>query len=137
MRMLARTRGFSLLELLVAFAIMGMSLAMLYRVTGSSARNVGDAAQYQRALVLAESLHGLRDSVPAQGWNEEGESGGFRWKVSSAPHPTPVARANLTAVALHEVVILVSWSDGDRPRQVEVATLLPQNTQTGVPGVPR
>ena len=134
---MVRTRGFSLLELLVAFAIMGMALAMLYRVTGNSARSVGDAAQYQRALVLAESLHGLRESVPAQGWNEEGESGGFHWRVSSAPQATAVARANPTAVALHEVVILVSWTDGDRPRQVEVATLLPQSTLTGVPGVPR
>jgi general secretion pathway protein I len=132
----ARARGFSLLELLVAFAIMGLALAMLYRVTGGSARSVGDAAQYQRALVLAESLQALRESVPVQGWNEEGDSGGFHWKVSSAAFPTPAGRANPTAVPLHEVLILVSWADGDRPRQVEVATLLPQSTQTGVPGVP-
>ena len=33
-------RGFSLLELLVAFAIMAMSLAMIYRAVGGSVRNV-------------------------------------------------------------------------------------------------
>lgn len=137
MHRIVRARGFSLLELLVAFAIMGMALAMLYRVTGSSARSVGDAAQYQQAMVLAESLHGLRESVPEAGWNEQGQSGGFQWEVRSTPHPTSFARANPTAAVLHEVVFTVRWADGDRPRQVEVATLLPQHTQAGVPGARR
>ena len=33
-------RGLSLLELLVAFAIMAIALGMLYKATGSSARQV-------------------------------------------------------------------------------------------------
>ncbi len=137
MRSPTRARGFSLLEVLVAFSIMGLALAMLYRVTGSSARNVGDAAQYQQALVLAESLHGLRESVPPEGWNEEGDSGGLHWQVRSARHPTDTSRGNPAAVPLHDVVFVVSWTDGDRPRQVEVATLLPEHTQTTIPGVRR
>lgn len=137
MRTGRRQHGFSLLELLVAFAIMGLSLGMLYRATGSSARSVGDAAQVQQAMVLGSSLLSLRDSVPESGWNESGQSGAFAWRVQSAPFPTPVSESSTVASRLHEVVFHIQWADGERAREVEFTTLLPQTTATGLPGARR
>jgi general secretion pathway protein I len=121
-------RGFSLLELLVAFSIMGLSLGILYRAAGSSARSVGDAEQYQAAVVLAESLMAVRESVPPAGWNEVGRSGSFSWSVRSAPFPTPVASASPFAVKLHEVAYTITWQDADRARQLDFVTLLPEGS---------
>lgn len=126
-------RGLSLLELLVAFAILGMSLGLLYRSMGSSARNVADMGYQQQAAMLAESLLGARDAVAADGWNEEGTSARFTWQVRSAPYmqglraglPSPVA-ARPETVALHHVWITVRWMDGVRPQALEAETLLPQ-----------
>jgi len=119
-------RGFSLLELLVAFSIMGLSLGILYRAAGSSARSVGDAEQYQAAVVLAESLLAARDSVPSSGWNESGRSGSFGWSVRSAPFPTAVESSNPFAAKLHEVAYTITWQDADRARQLDFVTLLPE-----------
>lgn len=126
---LSLQQGFSLLELLVAFSIMALSLGMLYQASGSSVRNLGDIEQQQRAAVLGESILAMRDWVYEGGWNEEGESAGYRWQVRSAPFPTEVNAPN--AVPLHEVRITISWTGRDRlqAKQLDLVTLLPQRRQ--------
>ncbi|WCM93995.1 prepilin-type N-terminal cleavage/methylation domain-containing protein [Acidovorax sp. NCPPB 2350] len=117
-------RGLTLLELLVAFAIMALSLGMLYRAMGGSARSVADVDRYQRAVVLAQSLLSLRDTVPEQGLTQSGESAGYQWRIVSAPYATEF---NGPAVPpLHEVSIVISWSDGTQIRNFELSTLRPQ-----------
>lgn len=120
----ARHRGFSLLELLVAFSIMALSLGLLYKVAGGSARNVSDVVQSQQAGWLAESILASRSSVLESGWNEDGESAGFAWQVRSVPYNSGINI--LQAIPLHSVRIAVSWTAGSRPGQLELVTLLPQ-----------
>jgi general secretion pathway protein I len=117
-------RGFSLLELLVAFAIMALSLGLIYRMTGGSARNVTDAAQNQQAVWLAESILASRSSVRADGWNEDGESAGYRWQVRSNRYGGAVTAPQ--QVALHKVELSVFWTGGTRPGQLDLVTLLPE-----------
>lgn len=129
-------RGLSLLELLVAFAIMAMALGMLYRSMGSSARNVAEMVYQQQAAMVAESLLSARESVSAEGWTESGESAGFTWQVKSEPYLQEIRRETgpsggtpITATKLHLVLITVRWFDGSRTQAFEMQTLLPQRRQ--------
>lgn len=127
-------RGLSLLELLVAFAIMALSIGLLYRSMGGSAHSVAAMTQQQQAAMVAESVLALRDAVTAEGWNETGTSAGFRWAVSSRPFTTrlpwplttPDAPQPVDLLPLHEVHLSVFWADDNRPRQLDIITLLPQ-----------
>jgi general secretion pathway protein I len=133
-----RATGFTLLEMLVALAIMGMSLGLLYRASGGAVRNVGTVEHLQRAILVAQSVRELHDSVPQQGWNEAGRSAGYAWQVRSTPHDatTPGAAPAASLVRLHEIQILVTWDDAGRTREFELLTLLPQHRATG-PGAVR
>ena len=120
-----RARGLSLLEMLVAISIMAIALAMLYKASGASARQAGDIGHYQRAIMLAESILDAKDAVDAQGWNEEGQSAGFLWSVTSHPFETESGRADLSVPALVSIQIHVMWTDDGTPRLVELNTLRP------------
>lgn len=114
--------GLTLLELLVAFTIMALSVGMIYRIMGSNARNVGDLDSRQRAVVLAQSLLSLRDTVPEGGLRQTGHSGGYQWSIQSAPYDTGVSGPSITP--LHEIFITIEWDDGGR--SLSLATLRPQ-----------
>lgn len=121
-RLPAIEKGFTLLELLVALAIMGMSLALLYRASGSGARNVADIEAYQGAIMVGQSVLDLRSTVPASGWNETGVDGAYAWQVKSAPFPTSASGPNIPP--LHALEIVVDW--GQPRRELLLRTVKPE-----------
>lgn len=119
--MTRRDSGFSLIELLVAFTIMGMSLAVLYQVSGGNVRNAAETRMQARAVLLARSLLESRDSIPDAGFDLRGRADGLDWTLASTAY---VAPGDLP-VSFHRVVARVTWVDRQRMREIELATLLP------------
>ena len=110
-------RGFSLLEMLVAISILGLTLGVLYQAVSGAARNMRGDERYAYGVELARSLLADNAAVPRAGVRASGEtSGGFRWQINSVPLNLPAGRPS--AESLHAVEVNVAWDDGSRRRQV-------------------
>lgn len=119
-----RQRGFSLIELLVAFAILALSLGLLYKSMGGMVRTVGDLENRQQAGVLARGLLLSRDAIDGNGWNESGVEGRFSWTAQSRAHPGVLKSP--VSPRLYEVTLTIAWGDATKPGQLQLQTLLPQ-----------
>jgi general secretion pathway protein I len=83
-----RERGFSLLEVLVAFVILALVATALFRLFSGALGNMGAAADYSRAALVAESV--LAETAAAQPLHEGSvtgstEGGRFAWTAKVAP----------------------------------------------------
>lgn len=121
-RTLGRQFGLSLLEVLIAIAIMALALGVLYRSSGGSLRAVFGAELRERAILQAESLLALKDVVPKAGWNEDGEGHDLRWTIRSAPFMPGSDSGQFPA--LHRVVVTVFWRGLMREEQFELTSVL-------------
>jgi general secretion pathway protein I len=125
-------KGFSLLEMLVAIAILGIALGALYQAAGGATRNVRIDERYAYAVELARSL--LADSaiVSVNGEQRRGETaGGFVWRVDA--RPLPQARdARLPPGLLQEIEVGVSWTDGGRTREVVLNSIVEGAPERGM-----
>lgn len=110
-------RGFSLLEMVVAMAVLSLCLSVLYQATSGATRNVRTDERYAYAVELARSLLATHDSVPATGVSARGETpGGFTWQASTSP--VALAGDTLPPGSLHNIEVAVNWRDGSRSRSV-------------------
>lgn len=80
-----RCQGFSLLEVLVAFTILGIALTVLMQVFSTGLRNITVGEDYTRAVLLAESrLASVGVEEPLQEGEQSGSFDGpqgYRWRV--------------------------------------------------------
>ena len=112
-----RDGGFTLLEVLVAFAIAAPALALLYRQGIASLGTAQTAAGYQEAISRAQShLDALNGSKLAAGEQAGDDGGGFAWRLRIAPvastaPPRPVPRGSPYAggTTLFAVAVEIAW----------------------------
>lgn len=123
----ARDAGFSLLEVMVAFIILMLSLPVLLQSTAQAVDNEALAYRYQYALSLAQSkLEALGHLRPVGSGVWIGQDAGlYDWRMeitrrdaaSSRFGPVPSA-----TVMLYDVQVQVSWPSGNGKRSVQLRT---------------
>lgn len=132
-------RGFSLLEVMMAFALLTVGLGILIAILGGGLLQVRQAGDASGATLHAQSL---LDQVGVLGPIEPGESGGelddgrYRWTMTIVeiedPLPPPPMAADapvetvglqLGAPVLYRVQLDIGWGEDELARSLRFVTL--------------
>ncbi|CAD7736028.1 hypothetical protein LMG31886_36260 [Xanthomonas hydrangeae] len=118
-----RQRGYTLIEVIIAFALLALALSLLLGSLSGAARQVRAADESTRATLHAQSLlaaQGMdKPLVPEQ---QQGslEDGHFRWSMDVRPYDeprrNPQAPVSPGAHTLLQLTLVVRW--GEQPSQV-------------------
>lgn len=123
-----KPRGFTLLEMLVATAIMGIAVVALLANLSTSLKNAAHMTEYDRAAVLAREKMDelmvtphLPKSAPLEGSFDPAVSGGIPagWRARLTPFEAPPDVVVGTSV-LERLEFEVWWGSGETKRTLKL-----------------
>jgi general secretion pathway protein I len=126
----SRERGFTLLEVIIAFAVLALALTLLLGTLSGSTREVRASADAGRAAMHAQSLLdqvGVGEALRPGDRDGEFEGGRYRWHLSIDPYVDPTRRARDTiepgAPRLMLLELRVEWGDGGPRQRLDLQSL--------------
>lgn len=122
-----RQSGFSLLEVLVAFVILAVSLGVIMRLFSTSLRHIARAETSAHTLAVAESaLASLGVETPLSEGESRGDDGqGYRWSARVSHHDVaePVLESPYAPI-LYQVDVTVTRDDSGEIKPLLTLTTL-------------
>ncbi len=117
-------RGFSLLEVLVAFAVFSLALGVLFQIFSSGLRSADLARAYSEAVIIAESrLAVFSGDAPIEAGSEQGVvADKYHWSTSITPYDPEIDGGVPEGLEAFQVSVRVSWGEGNE-REVALDTM--------------
>jgi general secretion pathway protein I len=114
------SRGFTLLEVLVALTILAVAIVALMQLSSQGLRLLHLSDDYQQAVVVADRVARATDVVEEGA--ESGQEGRFRWErhLRLVPVPEELTPGAGPQLRLYALSVAVRWS---RDRTLELASL--------------
>ncbi|MEO5962741.1 MAG: prepilin-type N-terminal cleavage/methylation domain-containing protein [Thermomonas sp.] len=125
----ARQRGYTLIEIIVAFAILALGLTLLLGTLSGATRQVRAAGDAGRAALHAQSLLAEFGNLPQpQHRDGEFEQGRYRWQLDVEPWQNPSAQNSTSpmdpnAARLLHLRLRVEWGEGLPAQRIEATSL--------------
>jgi prepilin-type N-terminal cleavage/methylation domain-containing protein len=122
-RLLPAQQGFTLLEVLVGLAIMGIAVVVLFQIFSANLRSIAVSEDYTSAAVKAEAR--MRevldnDKLEESSWSEV-TAEGYRLDIVIAE--TLNQRTELLPVRLLDVVLTINWKKGAKDKSMTLRTI--------------
>ena len=110
----------------MAFTITALALGLVYQIYGKGTTALVLSDQYARAAAIAES-HLAQAQVPsADGGARSGRDQDlFDWTLQRHPYTAGADAYTNVILALDEIRVDVSWSEGGRTRTLSLNSLVP------------
>ena len=120
-----RVRGFSLLEMLIAFVGIAMLLGVLMRLFGDGLESVRAGERYTRATVIAQSrLAAAGFERPLEKGVTSGTAGEiFHWRMTISEYGDADTPAQPRVVEPLSVRVEVFWEEGGESHLVSLTSL--------------
>ncbi|MGR9036606.1 MAG: type IV pilus modification PilV family protein [Gammaproteobacteria bacterium] len=124
--------GFSLLEILVAFSILAVSLGVLNNIFSTGMRTAVISDEYTSAVQIANALMAKTgvETLMQPGQTTGIENDKYRWEVSVSPFELTMddIDTRIIPAELYMVTVKVNWSGdnlrvGDNGRLIELSAL--------------
>jgi type II secretion system protein I len=114
------TRGFTLLEVLVALTILAVAIVALMQLSSQGLRLLHLSDDYQQAVVVADRVARATDVLEEGA--DAGQEGRFQWerRVSLVPVPEALTPGAGPQLRLYALSVAVRWG---RNRTLELASL--------------
>jgi general secretion pathway protein I len=117
------SNGFTLIEILVAFAVAILVLGALYDVYATGLRSSTSSEKYSNAVLLAESGLDALAAGPLTPIDTTDRIGGYERRISVRLRPDLASTAARLALFAYEVEVQVAWHEGIRERTISLSTV--------------
>jgi len=125
-RLASGQRGFSLLEVLVAFAILSIALGVLLQIFATGMRNAGLSEEYSQAALYAESILAAygREAPLAEGMRSGPINDRFSWRGTVSAYADGFPEPEKIGMRVYHISVEVFWDENQaRKRAVTLETL--------------
>jgi general secretion pathway protein I len=120
-----KSDGFTLIEVLVAFMILAISLVVVMQLFSGSLKAGAVAQDYFYGIFHAqEKMEEILAETPLREETRRGEWGdGYQWSAEIVHVPMETEEGRRLPVSGYRITLVVEWEKGGRSRQCRLETL--------------
>lgn len=118
-------KGFSLLEILVAFSIFAINMGILFQIYSTGGQSIRLAHDYINAITIAQSqLSAIGIETPATIGTYTGREQQYQWHIFIEDAAVEEETASLEQrLVKRHIAIKVSWGSKNKPQSFKLTTL--------------